>query len=164
MLTDKLKKEGKYDTDPVTKQTINSPRKFANKMGSAFDEKRLAGHEEETFKPQINTRSVSSDGRSVHRRLYEEAVKAHVTKHNEQLELKQTLLKAVPSKAWETEKMVHGGASPWVLKMRARGNKGSRSFSQDTFIDDSGEPPINVLEYHPKYNFILEKIRFGGGE
>ena len=118
----------------------------------------------QTFKPQINARSVSSDGRSVHRRLYEEAVKAHVTKHNEQLELKSTFLKSVPTKAWEGEKMVHGGASPWVLKQRAQENKANRSFSTDTFIDDTGEPPINVLEYHPKYNFILEKIRFGGGD
>ena len=118
----------------------------------------------QTFKPQINERSVSSDGRSVHRRLYEDAVKSHVTKHNKQLEYKERSLKGVPSKAWETEKMVHGGPSPWVLKMRAQENKGNRSFSQDTFIDDSGEPPINVLEYHPKYNFILEKIRFGGGD
>ena len=47
MLTDKLKKEGKYDIDPVTKQTINSPRKFASKMNASFEEKRLAGHEEE---------------------------------------------------------------------------------------------------------------------
>ena len=47
MLTDKLKKEGKYDIDPVTKQTINSPRKFASTMGNTLEERRLAGHEEE---------------------------------------------------------------------------------------------------------------------
>lgn len=99
----------------------------------------------------------------MHRRLYEEACKKHVIQHNEQLELKKTLLKSVPQKAWENEKMVHGGASPWVVKSRQNDSMAkNRSFSQDTFIDDTGEPPINVLEYNQKYNFILEKIRFGG--
>ncbi|GMH51096.1 hypothetical protein TrVE_jg4069 [Triparma verrucosa] len=162
-LTEKLKKEGKYQVDPATRQTINSPRRFADSAGSTLEEKQKAGHEEETFKPQINNRSVSSDGRSVHRRLYEEACKKRVIQHNEQLELKKTLLKSVPQKAWENDKMVHGGASPWVVKSRQTDSMAkNRSFSQDTFIDDTGEPPINVLEYNQKYNFILEKIRFGG--
>lgn len=55
-LTEKLKKEGKYQVDPTTRQTINSPRRFADSAGSTIEEKQKAGHEEETFRPQINNR------------------------------------------------------------------------------------------------------------
>ena len=98
----------------------------------------------------------------MHSRLYEKAVEQHVNKHNEQLELKKKLLHHVPTKSWETEKRSAGGPAAWVQSARMADSGKNRSFSQDNMIDDSPEPPINVLEYNPKYNFILEKIRFSG--
>jgi hypothetical protein len=101
----------------------------------------------------------------VHSRLYDHAVNQHVTKHNEQLEMKKALLNGVPMAKWEAEKMELGGPSKWVVDQRnAEGAGGTkeRTKSRDGMIDLSGDAPINVLEYNPRYNFILEKIRFGG--
>jgi hypothetical protein len=161
MLTEKMRKEGKYTVDRATGQTASTPRKHAGKLAGELAAKAsVAGHEEETFTPVINTRSAPRSGKDVHSRLYEKAVEQHVNKHNEQLVLKKRLLKEVPQKKWETERMHGAGPAAWVQSAKA--DVKNRSFSQDTMIDDSLDPPINVLEYDPKYNFILEKIRFSG--
>jgi len=164
MLTEKMRKEGKYTVDRATGQTASTPRKLVDKLGGELaSTAKVAGHEEETFKPVINTRSAPRSGKNVHSRLYEKAVEQQVNKHNEQLEIKKKLLKEVPQKKWETEKMTSGGGpASWVQASKTFGGDcKNRSFSQDNMIDDSLDPPINVLEYDPKYNFILEKIRFG---
>jgi hypothetical protein len=161
MLTEKMRKEGKYTVDRATGQTASTPRRHAGKLAGELAAKAsVAGHEEETFTPVINTRSAPRSGQDVHSRLYEKAVEQNINKHNEQLDLRKRLLKEVPQKKWETERMQGSGPAAWVQS--ARSDVKNRSFSQDTMIDDSLDPPINVLEYDPKYNFILEKIRFSG--
>ena len=79
--------------------------------------------------------------------------------------MKRSLLQGIPQAKWESSKMsVDGSPASWVQQARETSNAAAnreRLKSRDGMIDLSGEAPINVLEYNPKYNFILEKIRFG---
>ena len=168
MLTDKMKRDGKLTFNKDSGQTETTPRAHTERLGLAMGAAE-PGHEEETFKPNISSRAASftpKGGKAVHTRLYDHAVNQQVTKHNEQLEMKKALLNGVPMAKWETERMeVGGGASKWVVDVKqAEGTMGNRerNKSRDGMIELGGEAPINVLEYNPKYNFILEKIRFGG--
>ena len=168
MIADKMQKDGRLTFNRESGQTVTTPRAHAERTGGVSGQT-VPGHEEETFRPTISARAAfltPNSSKPVHARLYDHAINHHVTKHNEQLEMKKSLLNGVPMAKWEAVKMEVGGESGWVKEVReGEGRKvRERGESKDGsgMIGDGAEAPINVLEYNPKYNFILEKIRFGG--
>jgi hypothetical protein len=169
MLTEKMKRDGKLTFNKDSGQTETTPRAHTERLGKTMNSV-IPGHEEETFQPNICSRAAMfspKGGKPVHERLYDHAINQHVTKHNEQLEMKKALLNGVPMAKWEQERMSADGASKWVADARNKEGTNAqreRNKSRDGMIELSGEAPINVLEYNPKYNFILEKIRFANGD
>ena len=165
MLVKKMKDEERYIVDKETGQTIRTPRKHAQKMAKQLllnkMLEQMLGHEEETFHPAINSRTIASSGVKVHKRLYDSAVKKNIQKHNEQIDLRRKLLKELPEKAWEKEKIDDSGVASWMRKsMKPVDGEGKvRSFSTEDLVESEEKNFVNVLKYNTKFDFILEKIQ-----
>jgi len=166
LLTQKMKRQGKYMVDNATGQTMSIPnRKRDSADASVVSGGVLPGHEEESFHPSITGRASGFKPKAhkegVFGRLYDTAVEKYVRKHNEQAELRRSLVQGVPEAEWESQKRMVGQASETVRRQMEK-EWAEKPRREGAMIDDSEDHPINVLEFDTKYSFILEKISFGG--
>mmetsp|Transcript_64984 Transcript_64984/g.89282 ORF Transcript_64984/g.89282 Transcript_64984/m.89282 type:complete len:410 (-) Transcript_64984:366-1595(-) len=149
MLQEKMRREGRSMYNKVSGQT--ETRQKVVKGGSGTNED--PGHEEEVFAPRISSRAVARScdvDKNVYSRLYDNAQESQITKHNEQVQLlsnftKDMVLKKQETISWKGD----GTAASWVLDRKA-------SKKRESSIPL--EAQVNVLEYSPALDFILEKL------
>eukprot|EP00618_Florenciella_parvula_P018257 CAMPEP_0119466226 /NCGR_PEP_ID=MMETSP1344-20130328/982_1 /TAXON_ID=236787 /ORGANISM="Florenciella parvula, Strain CCMP2471" /LENGTH=412 /DNA_ID=CAMNT_0007498527 /DNA_START=293 /DNA_END=1531 /DNA_ORIENTATION=+ len=151
LLQEKMRREGRstYCKDSGQTHTRHKNGKARATMTNADP-----GHEDETFHPQIHTKTKlakRSDGKSAHERLYDNAHEVNVKKHNEQVALLENFTKGMPLKATEQSKRDRSSSSAtWVQdrKLSKTGKAGTSAPAQF----------LNTLEYSPSLDFILERL------
>lgn len=149
LLQEKMRREGRSMYNKVSGQTESRQKVVKGGSGTNDD----PGHEEEVFAPRISSRAVakSSDAnKNVYTRLYDSAQQSQITKHNEQVQLLSNFTKdMVLSKKETITRKLDGTAASWVLDRK-------NTKKRDSCVPL--EAQVNVLEYSPALDFILEKL------
>ena len=153
----KLKKTGKIAADPVTGQTLTRGRPAPT---YTTDD---AGHEEETFEPNISSRSVSfkhsdSNSVSVYQRLYESGMVKTIRQHNKQVATYRERFRNYPTRTYEIAAVEGGDKAAWVEEVQRRKRDGMVR-SDQAFLNVSDEPTVHVIPYSTKYDGLIRNLR-----
>lgn len=144
-LQERKRRTGDQAFDEKTGQTTSTKSIVKGGKGNHED----PGHEEEVFQPQIFGKRTAHATKAktsgpVHDRLYQQAQKSQMDKHNRQVELMKQHTKDLPLKAKELHNMEANSPSKWAVKTK-------KNVEEET-------KELNVIEYSPDVDFILYRL------
>lgn len=154
-IQEKLIQKNVLKVDPVSRQTVEVRRSYADSTSEDTTVQK-SGHPSISLRARAykGTSSGVFEGKSVHERLYEQAVEQNMEHHNRQIEIMSSKLN-LKLKPWEATPMSKHISNAWtqIKTHHAKLNKGF-----DHLVDDVNKP-VSVIEFDDSLGNIWKTLR-----
>lgn len=155
-----------HDIDREAEQAAKQRRQLRRRQ-AAGSPPLQAGHEEETFEPEILWRSgryAAAKGparKPVYARLYESALARTARAHRHVVLGFTTSLRNCAARKFETAPLEAGsGAAVWVADVQ-RERERRRARAEQALLQAADEPVINIIAYHKRYDGLVRRLHPG---